>query len=92
MKKSSQCSPKFASNQPNNIVEKSLYLINDSNNTFGHVINCLVTICEHDELQAEQCMLLTHYTGSCEIAFGKMEELLSLQEDLSLYGLNVEIH
>ena len=35
--------------------------------TFEHVINCLVAICEHDELQAEQCALLAHYKGVCEI-------------------------
>ena len=71
--------------------EKALYLINDEYNTFDHVINCLVAICEHDELQAEQCAILTHYRGSCEIAIGKMQDLVFLQEDLALYGLDVEI-
>ena len=71
--------------------EKALYLINDEYNTFDHVINCLVAICDHDELQAEQCALLTHYRGSCEIAIGKMQDLVLLQEDLALYGLDVEI-
>ena len=71
--------------------EKSLYLINDQYNTFEHVINCLVVICEHDELQAEQCALLTHYKGSCEIAIGDIKDLIPLKEDLTLYGLDVEI-
>ncbi len=71
--------------------EKALYLINDQYNTFEHVINCLVVICEHDELQAEQCALLTHCKGSCEIAIGEIEDLIPLEEDLSLYGLDVEI-
>jgi ATP-dependent Clp protease adaptor protein ClpS len=70
---------------------KGLYLINDEYNTFEHVINCLVTICEHRELQAEQCALLTHYRGSCEIAVGENDDLIPLLEDLTLYGLNVEI-
>ena len=34
--------------------EKALYLINDEYNTFEHVINCLVTICEHND-----CLLYT---------------------------------
>ena len=73
------------------ITEKALYLINDDYNTFDHVIDCLVAICEHDELQAEQCAMLTHYKGSCEIAIGKTIDLIPLQEDLELYGLDVEI-
>ena len=73
------------------IKQKSLYLVNDEYNTFEHVINCLVAICEHNELQAEQCALLTHYKGSCEIAIGKLEDLILLQEDLAIYGLDVEI-
>ena len=88
MKKSPKFLPKTHSSKN---TEKSLYLINDEYNTFEHVINCLVAICEHDELQAEQCALLTHYRGSCEIAIGNTKELLPLQEDLMLYGLDVEI-
>ena len=85
-------SPKFPSQtHSTKTTEKALYLINDKYNTFEHVINCLVAICEHDELQAEQCALLTHYKGSCEIAIGKTQDLIPLQEDLALYGLDVEI-
>jgi ATP-dependent Clp protease adaptor protein ClpS len=88
MKKSPKFSPTTHSSKT---TEKALYLINDEYNTFEHVINCLVAICEHDALQAEQCALLTHYKGSCEIAVGKTEDLIPLQEDLALYGLDVEI-
>ena len=85
-------SPKFLHKSQSLLTtEKKLYLINDEYNTFDHVINCLVAICEHDELQAEQCAFLTHYKGSCEIAIGRSEDLIPLQEDLSLYGLDVEI-
>jgi ATP-dependent Clp protease adaptor protein ClpS len=88
MKKSHKFSSKVYSIKN---TEKALYLINDEYNTFEHVINCLVAICEHDELQAEQCALLTHYKGSCDIAVGKTQDLIPLQEDLALYGLDVEI-
>ena len=88
MRKSSKSSPKIRSSKT---TEKALYLINDEYNTFDHVINCLVTICEHNELQAVQCAILTHYKGSCEIAIGEAIDLLPLQEDLALYGLHVEI-
>ena len=88
MKKSPEYSSKSSSRKIN---KKALYLINDECNTFDHVINCLVTICDHDELQAEQCALLTHYKGSCEIAIGDIKDLIPLKEDLTLYGLDVEI-
>tara|TARA_B100001250_G_C19287571_1_gene566030 strand:+ start:240 stop:509 length:270 start_codon:yes stop_codon:yes gene_type:complete len=84
--------PKFSSKaHSHKVAEKVLYLINDEYNTFEHVVNCLVAICEHHALQAEQCALLTHYKGSCEIAIGRTEDLIPLQEDLLLYGLDVEI-
>ena len=70
---------------------KSLFLINDDYNSFDHVVDCLTAICDHDELQAEQCALLTHYKGSCEIVIGDIADLEPIKEDLALYGLNVEI-
>ena len=84
--------PKFSSRKRyNKIHEKALYLINDEYNTFEYVVDCLVTMCDHDEIQAEQCTLLTHYRGCCEIAVGNEIDLLLLKEDLIFYGLNVEI-
>ena len=70
---------------------KSLFLINDDYNSFDHVVDCLTAICDHDEIQAEQCALLTHYKGSCEIVIGDATDLEPIKEDLALYGLNVEI-
>ena len=70
---------------------KSLFLIDDNFNSFDYVIDCLTAICDHDTIQAEQCALLTHYKGSCEIITGEISVLEPLREDLVLYGLNVEI-
>ena len=88
MKKSTKLSNQACVNRTK---EKSLYLLNDHYNDFEHVINCLVVLCDHSELQAEQCALLTHYRGSCEIASGRIEELLYIKEDLAIYGLDVDI-
>ena len=70
---------------------KTLYLIDDNFNTFDHVIDCLVAICDHTPIQAEQCALLTHINGKCDIVSGEISELKAFQEDLELYGLNVQI-
>ena len=73
------------------VTHKTLYLIDDSFNTFDHVIDCLVAICDHSPIQAEQCALLTHHNGKCDILCGEISELKPFQEDLELYGLNVRI-
>ena len=88
MKKSQDSTSKSASSK---IKVKSLILINDDFNSFDYVVDCLTAICDHETIQAEQCALLTHYKGSCEIVIGDSSNLEPLREDLALYGLNVEI-
>ena len=88
MKKSQDSTSKAASSK---IKVKSLFLINDDFNSFDYVVDCLTAICDHEIIQAEQCALLTHYKGSCEIVMGEIADLEPLREDLALYGLNVEI-
>ena len=73
------------------LVSKKLILINDHYNTFDHVVDCLVSLCDHDPVQAEQCALLTHYQGKCEILVGTYDDLELVKEDLSIYGLKVKI-
>jgi len=46
---------------------RSLMLINDDINSFDHVIKSLVDVCGHDEIQAEQCAVLTHIKGGCVV-------------------------
>jgi len=40
---------------------------NDNVNTFDHVIDCLIDICGHNSLQAQQCALITHSKGKCSV-------------------------
>ena len=88
MKKSQDSTSKASSSK---VKIKSLFLINDDFNSFDYVVDCLTAICDHETIQAEQCALLTHYKGSCEIVTGEITDLEPLREDLELYGLNVEI-
>ena len=37
-----------------------IVLHNDDVNTFDHVIDTLIRVCKHDDLQAEQCAILVH--------------------------------
>ena len=40
------------------VKQKSLILLNDDINDFDYVIDCLVLVCNHTPIQAEQ---ITHY-------------------------------
>jgi ATP-dependent Clp protease adaptor protein ClpS len=64
-----------------------LVLYNDDVNTFTHVIKSLVEVCGHDDYQAEQCAMLTHYKGRCDIKTGSKELLFSMNRTLNIRGL-----
>jgi ATP-dependent Clp protease adaptor protein ClpS len=65
----------------------SLILYNDDINTFEHVIKALVEICGHDPVQAEQCALIVHFKGKCEVKSGQVEVLNAMSRSLNLKGL-----
>ena len=71
--------------------ERLLILHNDEVNTFDHVIGALQEVCRHDKEQAEQCALLTHLKGYCEIKRGVLIELEELQNLLHQKALTVTI-
>ena len=52
-----------------------IILYNDDYNTFDHVIETLIAVCEHTPEQAEQCSLLVHYKGKCAVKTGTYKEL-----------------
>ena len=53
---------------------KILVLHNDDVNSFDHVIRCLVIVCKHSPLQAENCAFIVHHKGKCSVQDGTMEE------------------
>jgi ATP-dependent Clp protease adaptor protein ClpS len=73
------------------VEERLLILHNDEINTFDHVMHTLQEICLHDKVQAEQCAILTHLKGHCEIKRGVLTQLEELQEQLTSKALNVTI-
>lgn len=73
-------------------VGSNIILFNDDVNTFEHVIESLVDVCGHDELQAEQCALVTHYNGKCVIKDGDYAELTPIANTLLQRGLSVELN
>jgi ATP-dependent Clp protease adaptor protein ClpS len=69
----------------------ALILYNDDVNTFDHVIDCLVRICKHEELQAEQCALLVHFKGKCTVKQGAKQDLMAMCQALLDEGLSATI-
>jgi ATP-dependent Clp protease adaptor protein ClpS len=71
--------------------EHEIILYNDDVNTFDHVIRCLIKICEHTFMQAEQCAYLVHFTGKCIVKTGSLEDLTPRCTALSNEGLSAEV-
>lgn len=70
---------------------RKIVLHNDDYNTFDHVITCLVDICEHSYIQAEQCAYIVHYHGKCEVLHGSDAQLERGCRLLQKKGLSASI-
>jgi len=69
----------------------TLILYNDDVNTFDHVIKSLVEVCGHDPVQAEQCALIVHFKGSCDVKTGLVEVLNVMSKSLNAKGLKSKV-
>lgn len=80
-------------NKSSNMLGQNRFLIlhNDDVNTFDFVIESLIEVCNHDEEQAEQCALITHYKGKCDVKKGDFETLKPMKDKLLSKGLQVTI-
>ncbi len=72
-------------------INHEIVLFNDDVNTFDHVIQTLMRVCNHTDLQAEQCALLVHYKGKCTVKTGSFDELKPQCTQLLEAGLSAEI-
>ena len=68
-----------------------LIVFNDDVNTFEHVIQVLMKVCEHTHEQAEQCTLIIHYKGKCAVKKGTRTELKPLCEAILDEGIQAAI-
>ncbi|OSZ78219.1 Clp protease ClpS [Chitinophagaceae bacterium IBVUCB1] len=69
----------------------NLIVWNDDVNTFDHVIQSLMEICEHYPEQAEQCALIIHHKGKCGVRKGTFEMLRPQAEALIDRGIQATI-
>lgn len=71
--------------------ERTLMLINDDINSFDHVIKSLVDVCGHDNIQAEQCAVLTHIKGGCVIKIADSATLEKMSAELRELSLDTVV-
>lgn len=71
--------------------ERFLILHNDDYHSFDYVIEALMEICEHEQEQAVQCTLLTHYKGKCDVKKGSFSYLRPMKQALLAKDLKATI-
>lgn len=71
--------------------QHEIVLFNDDVNTFDHVIESLIDVCEHTLEQAEQCSILVHYKGKCTVKTGEYKDLKPRCTKLQQLGLSAEL-
>jgi ATP-dependent Clp protease adaptor protein ClpS len=73
------------------ILESKLVVYNDDHNTFEWVIECFCKYLKHSSEQAEQCALLIHTKGKCDVKSGSKDVLKPFKEALTDAGLSAVI-
>ncbi len=71
--------------------QRGLILYNDDINTFDFVIDTLIEVCKHEPEQAEQCAMITHFKGKCNVKTGDYHEVKPMYDEMILRGLTVSI-
>jgi len=73
------------------VFQHEIVLHNDDVNTFDHVIESLIRVCDHTLEQAEQCAMLVHYKGKCTVKSGEFKDLEPRCSKLLQLGLSAEL-
>jgi len=77
--------------QDSSTIQRGLILYNDDINTFDFVIDTLVEVCNHEHEQAEQCAMITHFKGKCNVKTGDYYEMKPMCVEMTLRGLTVSL-
>ncbi len=73
------------------VKHNEIVLFNDEVNTFDHVIDTLIAVCDHTPEQAEQCSLIVHHNGKCTVKTGEYDDLKPRCSRLLQAGLSAEL-
>ena len=70
------------------LIQHRFYVVREDSEEVGGIQE----VCNHDEIQAEQCATLVHYKGKCVVKNGGLKEITIMGEILAEAGLTVEIN
>ena len=70
---------------------QDLVVFNDDFNTFAHVIEVLIKVCNHTSEQAEQCTMIIHFKGKCAVKSGSFEFLKPMKDAICEAGIDARI-
>ena len=70
---------------------RCLVVYNDDENTFDHVIDVLMDVCDHSYVQAEQCTLIIHYRGKCTVKRGPYARLRGMSRAINRQGISAAV-
>lgn len=68
-----------------------LIVYNDDFNTFDWVIQCLMEVCDHSQIQSEQLSILVHFKGKATVKTGSLTQLRPMKDSLVDRGLSAVI-
>jgi|SRR4051812_17841503 ATP-dependent Clp protease adaptor protein ClpS len=69
----------------------SLVVWNDEVNTFEWVIETLIQVCSHSQVQAEQCAYIIHFQGKYAVKQGSYDELKPKCDAITDRGIGATI-
>ena len=66
-------------------------LYNDNVLSFGYVMACLIQICDHTPMRAEQCAVIAHNKGQVDIASGSFDDMYKIKETLQYVDIKTSL-
>jgi len=76
-----KATPEYQNQQDSSKLSR-LMVYNDDVNTFEHVIDTLIEVCEHNPEQAEQCTMIIHHKGKCIVKSGDKDTMNAMCEEI----------
>jgi len=68
-----------------------LVMYNDNENSFPYIMACLIKFCSHNPIQAEQCALIAHNNGKCDVFSDTYNNVFDTACLLESKGLKLKI-